>query len=60
MREASTLRKVVLSSTFATGLVLATPQMADAALGDQTLRTGAFLVLIGVYWFIQFKQKRLN
>ncbi|KHF38710.1 C40 family peptidase [Halalkalibacter okhensis] len=40
MKEASTLKKVVLSSTFATGLFLVTPQMADAALGDQTLRTG--------------------
>ncbi|MDT8860344.1 peptidoglycan-binding protein [Alkalihalobacillus sp. MEB130] len=40
MKESSTLRKVVISSTFATGLFLATPQMADAALGDQTLRQG--------------------
>ncbi|ARK32478.1 C40 family peptidase [Halalkalibacter krulwichiae] len=40
MKEASTLRKVVISSTFATGIFLAAPQMADAALGDQTLRTG--------------------
>ncbi|WP_227938614.1 C40 family peptidase [Alkalihalobacillus deserti] len=40
MKEASTLKKVVLSSTFATGLMLATPLAADAALGDQTLRIG--------------------
>ncbi|WP_332628502.1 peptidoglycan-binding protein [Halalkalibacter flavus] len=40
MKEASTLRKVVITSTFATGLFLATPQMVDAALGDQTLRNG--------------------
>jgi peptidoglycan hydrolase-like protein with peptidoglycan-binding domain len=40
MKEASTIRKVVISSTFATGIFLATPQMADAALGDQTLRVG--------------------
>ncbi|GAE34982.1 CpsD/CapB family tyrosine-protein kinase [Halalkalibacter akibai] len=36
MKEASTLRKVVLSSTFATGLVLAAPQMADADMRKPT------------------------
>jgi peptidoglycan hydrolase-like protein with peptidoglycan-binding domain len=40
MLETSTVRKVVISSAFATGLLLASPQLADAALGDQTLRTG--------------------
>ncbi|MFC0558412.1 C40 family peptidase [Halalkalibacter alkalisediminis] len=40
MIEASTVRKVVISSTFATGIILATPLVADAALGDQTLRVG--------------------
>ncbi|MFC0471794.1 peptidoglycan-binding protein [Halalkalibacter kiskunsagensis] len=40
MKEASTMRKVVISSTFATGIFLAIPQMADAALGEQTLRFG--------------------
>ncbi|WP_078556040.1 peptidoglycan-binding protein [Alkalihalobacterium alkalicellulosilyticum] len=37
---ASTIKKVVISSAFATGLFLATPQLTDAALGDQTLRKG--------------------
>ncbi|WP_346726966.1 peptidoglycan-binding protein [Bacillus suaedae] len=36
----STLKRVVISSTFATGLFIATPHVAEAALGDQTLRTG--------------------
>ncbi|WP_332695063.1 peptidoglycan-binding protein [Halalkalibacter lacteus] len=40
MNQASTMRKVVISSTFATGIFLAIPQMADAALGDQPLRVG--------------------
>jgi peptidoglycan hydrolase-like protein with peptidoglycan-binding domain len=40
MVETSTLRKLVISSTFATGIVLAAPLVADAALGDQTLREG--------------------
>ncbi|WP_062051737.1 peptidoglycan-binding protein [Bacillus sp. JCM 19034] len=35
-----TLKKAVISSAFATGLLIATPQVADAALGDQTLRKG--------------------
>ncbi|MBU8905930.1 C40 family peptidase [Desertibacillus haloalkaliphilus] len=33
-------KKVVLSSTFATGVALAAPIAADAALGDQTLKKG--------------------
>ncbi|MED4163193.1 peptidoglycan-binding protein, partial [Halalkalibacterium halodurans] len=41
MKGSSTLKKVVISSTFATGLFLATQyDTADAALGDQTLRKG--------------------
>ncbi|MDY7224171.1 C40 family peptidase [Halalkalibacterium halodurans] len=41
MKGSSMLKKVVLSSTFATGLFLATQyDTADAALGDQTLRKG--------------------
>ncbi|MFA9457618.1 peptidoglycan-binding protein [Halalkalibacter sp. AB-rgal2] len=35
-----TLKRVVISSAFATGLLITTPQVADAALGDQTLRKG--------------------
>ena len=34
------MKKAVLTSTVATGLVLAVPTIADAALGDQTLRQG--------------------
>ncbi|MDV2684420.1 peptidoglycan-binding protein [Alkalihalophilus lindianensis] len=34
------MRKVVVSSTIAAGFFLAGPQIADAALGDQTLRLG--------------------
>ncbi len=40
MGEVSTLRKVVISSTFATGILFTAPQMVDAALGDQTLKNG--------------------
>ena len=40
MKKSSTMKKVVVSSTFATGLILASPLAADAALGDQTLRSG--------------------
>ncbi|MED1563834.1 hypothetical protein AJ85_17985 [Alkalihalobacillus alcalophilus ATCC 27647 = CGMCC 1.3604] len=36
----STMKKVVMTSTVATGLALATPMVAEAALGDQTLRFG--------------------
>ncbi|MDV2886391.1 peptidoglycan-binding protein [Alkalihalophilus pseudofirmus] len=34
------MRKVIVSSTVAAGFFLAGPQIADAALGDQTLRVG--------------------
>ncbi|GAE26249.1 cell wall lytic activity [Halalkalibacter wakoensis JCM 9140] len=40
MVQVTAVRKFVLSSTFATGLFLMSPQIADAALGDQTLRIG--------------------
>lgn len=36
----STLSKFVISSTFATGILLTAPLAADAALGDQTLSKG--------------------
>lgn len=38
--KSATMRKVVISSALATGIFLASPQDADAALGDQTLRKG--------------------
>ncbi|MDQ0207002.1 C40 family peptidase [Alkalicoccobacillus murimartini] len=43
MSQSSTAKKMkqaVLSSTVATGIVLGVPTIADAALGDQTLRQG--------------------
>ncbi|WP_051556446.1 C40 family peptidase [Alkalihalobacterium bogoriense] len=40
MSKSATMRKVVISSALATGIFLASPQDADAALGDQTLRKG--------------------
>ncbi|MDE5415807.1 C40 family peptidase [Alkalihalobacterium chitinilyticum] len=40
MSTKSVVKKAVISSTFATGIVLTAPLMVDAALGDQPLKKG--------------------
>ncbi|MEN0644963.1 peptidoglycan-binding protein [Alkalicoccobacillus gibsonii] len=40
MNQATKMKKAVLTTTVATGIVFAAPTIADAALGDQTLRQG--------------------
>ncbi|HHY22336.1 MAG TPA: peptidase [Bacilli bacterium] len=40
MSQSKAVTKAVVTSTFATGIFLAAPHLADAALGDQTLKKG--------------------
>ncbi|GAF65035.1 putative peptidase [Bacillus sp. TS-2] len=40
VKKQSSVKKVFVSSTVATGIVLSTPLITEAALGDQTLRQG--------------------